>query len=69
MLWKREFGAEAQLASICVDPSDARRLVLCGARGTLIVLRLTNMARDRTEQQQYKVRCCTGSPEHEDSVP
>jgi hypothetical protein len=38
-----------------VDPSDARRLVLCGARGTLIVLRLTNLARDRTEQQQYKV--------------
>jgi hypothetical protein len=38
-----------------VDPSDSRRLVLCGQRGSLIVLRLNHMARDKVEQQQYKV--------------
>ena len=65
-LWKKEFGAEASLASVRVDPNDARRLVLCGARGTLVVLRLTNIARDRAEQQQYKVgaACMQGSCIH-----
>lgn len=55
-LWKKDFGAEAALASVRVDPGDVRRLVLCGQRGVLIVLKLTNPARDRVEQQQYKVR-------------
>ena len=59
-LWRKEFGAEAALAAIRVDPTAARRLVLCGARGTLVVLRLTNLARDRAEQQQYKVGCLLG---------
>ena len=54
-LWKKDFGAEAALASARVDPGDVRRLVLCGQRGVLIVLKLTNLARDRVEQQQYKV--------------
>ncbi|BDA45713.1 probable WD repeat-containing protein 11 at C-terminar half [Coccomyxa sp. Obi] len=54
-LWRKDFGAEAALASVRVDPGDARRLVLCGQRGSLIVLKLNNMARDRVEQQQYKV--------------
>lgn len=54
-LWRKDFGADAALASVRVDPGDARRLVLCGQRGSLIVLKLNNMARDRVEQQQYKV--------------
>ena len=54
-MWKKDFGPEAALCAVRTDPSDARRLCLCGQRGSLIVLRLTNMARDRVEQQTYKV--------------
>lgn len=39
IVWKKEFGAEASLASICVDPSDARRICVAGNRGSLTVLR------------------------------
>ncbi len=61
-LWRKDFGAEAALASVRVDPGDARRLVLCGQRGSLIVLKLGNMARDRVEQQQYKVDMSASKP-------
>ena len=33
--------------SIQVDPSDARRLCLCGEQGSLIVLRLVDLDRER----------------------
>lgn len=45
-----------------MDPSDARRLCLCGQKGSLIVLRLTGMARDRVEQQTYKVDMSASKP-------
>ena len=61
-LWKRDFGPEASLCAVRVDPSDARRLCLCGQKGSLIVLRLTNMARDRVEQQTYKVDMSASKP-------
>ena len=61
-LWKRDFGPEAALCAVRVDPSDARRLCLCGQKGSLIVLRLTNMARDRVEQQTYKVDMSASKP-------
>lgn len=54
-LWKKDFGGEAALLAVRVDPTDARRLVLCGQKGSLIVLKLLKLARDRVEQQQYKV--------------
>ncbi len=54
-LWKKDFGTEAALCAVKTDPGDARRLCLCGQKGSLIVLLLTNMARDRFEQQTYKV--------------
>ena len=38
-MWKKEFGVEAALASICVDPTDARRICVAGTRGALTVLR------------------------------
>lgn len=61
-LWRKDFGAEAALASVRVDPADGRRLVLCGQRGSLIVLKLNNMARDRVEQQQYRVDMSASKP-------
>jgi hypothetical protein len=43
------------LCSVGTDPSDARRLVLCGQKGSLRVLRLANLGRARVDQQTYKV--------------
>ena len=61
-LWKKDFGPEAALCAVKVDPSDARRLCLAGQKGSLIVLRLTGMARDRVEQQTYKVDMSASKP-------
>lgn len=69
VLWRKDFGAEHALASIKVDPTDLRHICLCGAKGSIIVLRLVNLGRDKVEQQSYKVdmskskledtlRCC-----------
>lgn len=49
MLWRKDFGAEAALGSVRVDPRDARRAILTGDRGTLSVLRLTAPERGRVE--------------------
>ncbi|KAK9829709.1 hypothetical protein WJX72_007460 [[Myrmecia] bisecta] len=69
VVWKKDFGAEQLLASIKVNPTDMRHICLCGQKGSIVVLRLVNMARDKVEQQTYKVdmtnskandtlRCC-----------
>ena len=47
MVWKKELGAEQALASIKVDPTDWRHICLCGAKGSIVVLRLTNMAQNK----------------------
>ena len=49
MVWKKEFGADMGLCAIQTDPLDAQRLCLCGDKGTLIVMRLVDLARDRSE--------------------
>ncbi|KAK9867753.1 hypothetical protein WJX84_002654 [Apatococcus fuscideae] len=72
VLFKKEMGLEALLASIRVNPRDWRQLCLCGQKGTLVELRLAAASRDRAEQQTYKVdmsgskpndvlRCCFSS--------
>ena len=55
VLFKKEMGLEALLASIRVNPRDWRQLCLCGQKGTLVELRLAAASRDRAEQQTYKV--------------
>lgn len=55
VLLKKELGAEALLASIRVNPRDARHLCLCGQKGTLVEMRLAAASRDKAEQQTYKV--------------
>ena len=47
VVWKKELGAEQALASIKVDPTDWRHICLCGAKGSIVVLRLTNMAQNK----------------------
>lgn len=44
---------------LCLCPTlcaNRRRLVLCGARGTFIVLQLAKPSSDRVGQRQYQVR-------------
>ena len=73
-MWKKELGAEQALASIKVDPTDWRHICLCGAKGSIVVLRLTNMAQNKVGgscreggAQQFKctaaqvVQHCEGS--------
>jgi hypothetical protein len=46
LLWKRELAPAGSLetfTSIAVDPLDARRVVLCGDAGALLVLRLKGL--------------------------
>ncbi|KAL4425017.1 hypothetical protein ABPG77_001795 [Micractinium sp. CCAP 211/92] len=57
-IWKKDFGsgpgAEA-FTSLQVDPLDRRRLVLCGSKGSFIVLCLISPAANRVRYQQYQV--------------
>ena len=62
VLWRKDFGAEHALTTIKVDPTDWRHLCLCGAKGSIIVLRLVNLGRDRVEQQSYKVDMSSSKP-------
>lgn len=62
MLWRKDFGAEHALGSIQVDPTDWRHVCLCGAKGSIIVLRMLNLARDKVEQQTYKVDMSASKP-------
>lgn len=39
MVWKKDFGTDAALASICTDPTDARRVCVAGTKGSLNVLK------------------------------
>ena len=45
-----------------VDPTDWRHMCLCGAKGSIIVLRLVNLGRDKVEQQSYKVDMSSSKP-------
>jgi len=49
VLWRKDFGHEAALGSVRVDPCDARRAVVTGDRGALSVLHLTAPERGRVE--------------------
>ncbi|KAA6419923.1 MAG: hypothetical protein FRX49_10113 [Trebouxia sp. A1-2] len=62
VLWRKDFGAEHALTSIKVDPTDWRHMCLCGAKGSIIVLRLVNLGRDKVEQQTYKVDMSSSKP-------
>ena len=62
MLWRKDFGAEHALGSIQVDPTDWRHVCLCGAKGSIVVLRMLNLARDKVEQQTYKVDMSASKP-------
>ncbi|KAK9863395.1 hypothetical protein WJX84_011255 [Apatococcus fuscideae] len=62
VLFKKELGAEALLASIRVNPRDARHLCLCGQKGTLVEMRLAAASRDKAEQQTYKVDMSSSKP-------
>ena len=37
-MWRKDFGAEIAIAALKVDPTNARRMCVCGARGALHVL-------------------------------
>ena len=45
-----------------MDPTDWRHMCLCGAKGSIIVLRLVNLGRDKVEQQSYKVDMSSSKP-------
>ena len=45
-----------------VDPTDWRHMCLCGSKGSIIVLRLLNLGRDKVEQQSYKVDMSSSKP-------
>ena len=62
VLWRKDFGAEHALSSIKVDPTDWRHMCLCGAKGSIIVLRLVNLGRDKVDQQTYKVDMSSSKP-------
>lgn len=64
VLWRKDFGAEAALGSVRVDPRDARRAILAGHRGQLSVLRLTAPERGRVEARWRgsPVCLCSGAP-------
>lgn len=62
VLWRKDFGAEHALSSIQVEPTDWRHVCLCGAKGSIIVLRMLNLARDKVEQQTYKVDMSASKP-------
>lgn len=51
---------------MAVAPLDSRQLCLSGSNGALVVLQLTDPARDKVQLQQYRVNVqgeCMGSPE------
>lgn len=60
IVWRKDFGASEAFTSLQVDPLDRRRLVLCGSKGSFIVLSLTNPAADKVKHQQYQVDIGTG---------
>ena len=62
VLWRKDFGADHALSSIQVDPTDWRHVCVCGAKGSIIVMRLLNLARDKVEQQTYKVDMSSSKP-------
>lgn len=62
VLWRKDFGPEHAMSSIQVDPTDWRHVCLCGAKGSITVLRLLNLARDKVEQQTYKVDMSSSKP-------
>ena len=37
-MWRKDFGAEAAISALRVDPTNPRRMCVCGARGGLHVL-------------------------------
>ncbi len=47
IIWKKEFGAAELFTGVHVDPLDRRHACLVGAKGTFIVLNLTNPAADK----------------------
>jgi hypothetical protein len=56
LLWKRELGTGPQLyGQLAVAPLDSRQLCLCGSSGSLVVLQLSDPARDKVAMQQYRV--------------
>ena len=63
VVWKKELGAEQALASIKVDPTDWRHICLCGAKGSIVVLRLTNMAQNKVGGEGEGQLCnCKAAP-------
>ena len=62
VLWRKDFGADQALSSIQVDPTDWRHVCVCGAKGSIIVMRMLNLARDKVEQQTYKVDVSASKP-------
>ena len=38
IVWRKDFGAEAAINTLRMDPTNARRMCVCGARGALHVL-------------------------------
>ncbi|KAK9845287.1 hypothetical protein WJX81_002462 [Elliptochloris bilobata] len=62
VLWRKDFGGEAALGSVRVDPRDARRAILTGDRGQLSVLSLTAPERGRVEVTQYSVDVSASKP-------
>ncbi|KAL3161421.1 hypothetical protein ABBQ32_010311 [Trebouxia sp. C0010 RCD-2024] len=62
VLWRKDFGLDHALTTIKVDPTDWRHLCLCGSKGSIIVLRLVNLGRDKVEQQSYKVDMSSSKP-------
>lgn len=47
VIWKRDISMDSLFSSIQVDPSDRRRICLCGERGSLMVMHLLDLEKDR----------------------
>ena len=47
MVWKKDLALDLAVSSIQIAPTDCRRLCLCGEKGSLVVMRLLDLTRDR----------------------
>ena len=52
-MWKKDLALDLAVSSIQVAPTDCRRLCLCGEKGSLVVMRLLDLTRDRCEDSLH----------------
>lgn len=57
IVWHRELSSSGSeiFRHMSTAPFDSRQLCVCGHSGALLVLQLTDPARDKVQVQQYRV--------------